>query len=201
MLAAIRSTSSRYGDARWYHPVLPDSDIIGLVKVQGGNITGLGQDVRTIDDFFKGGETVRGFETLGYGPRDARTDVPLGGKNFWATSAEVQFPMPVLPPDFGIRGAVFADAGALWGLDIPNGAGASRHQQRHLSQVVGGRLGPLGVSARSASRRLRLRADEAAARPVAVVPVQRRHPVLTTPRLEAGPSANRRPCLLSGSCR
>jgi len=116
----IRTT----GDARVYAPVLPDSDIIGMLKVTGGNITGLGAPVWDADNFFKGGETVRGFAPFGYGPRDS-TGVALGGKNFVAGTAEVDFPLPLIPPDFGLKGAVFADAGMLWGNDAVGGAPAN----------------------------------------------------------------------------
>src|SRR5207302_1059175 len=34
-------------------------------------------------------------------------------------TAEAQFPLPLVPPDFGLKGAVFADAGVLYGLDVP----------------------------------------------------------------------------------
>jgi outer membrane protein insertion porin family len=110
----IRSTA----DARYYHELWPESELIGMLKVSGGNITGLGQDVRVLDNFFKGGETVRGFTSMGFGPRttDGRA-IPLGGTNYVAATAEVQFPLPVVPEDFGLRGAVFADAGMLWGVD------------------------------------------------------------------------------------
>lgn len=112
-------------DARYYQPVLPDSDIIGLVRVHGGNITGLGQNVAIADNFFKGGETIRGFASLGYGPRDTSLSdtggIALGGKNYVAGTAEVTFPLPFIPPDFGLKGAVFADAGMLWGVDRPSG--------------------------------------------------------------------------------
>jgi outer membrane protein insertion porin family len=111
------------GEARLYKPILPDSDIVGMLKVSGGNIMGLGMPVATADNFFKGGETVRGFAALGFGPRDMTvvggTGLPIGGKNFVAGTAEVTFPLPMLPPDFGLRGAVFADAGMLFGSDIP----------------------------------------------------------------------------------
>ena len=73
-----------------------------------------GQDVRLIDLFFKGGETVRGFDRAGYGPRDLSTGDALGGAMYWATTAEVRFPIPFVPDDLGISGAVFADAGSLW---------------------------------------------------------------------------------------
>jgi outer membrane protein insertion porin family len=109
--------------AAYYHELLYDTDIIGLVRVQGGNVTGIGEDVLIEDNFFKGGETVRGFENFGYGARDTSGTITdgtsLGGKNYWAATAEVQFPIPLLPPDFGLRGAVFADAGSLWDIDPP----------------------------------------------------------------------------------
>jgi outer membrane protein insertion porin family len=87
-----------------------------------------GSDLRLTDLFFKGGETIRGFERAGYGPRDACTDPAtgerlsrsicsqdaLGGKMYWATTAEVRFPLPLIPENLGMQGAVFVDAGSLW---------------------------------------------------------------------------------------
>jgi outer membrane protein insertion porin family len=96
-------------------------------RVQGGIIDPWGgEDLRLTDLFFKGGETIRGFERAGYGPRDACRDpatgerVPncrqdaLGGKYFWASTAEVRFPIPLVPENLGLQGAVFVDAGSLW---------------------------------------------------------------------------------------
>ena len=111
-------------EARYYQPILPDSDIIGMVRAHGGNITGLGQSVAVADNFFKGGETIRGFAPLGFGPRDMTvggSGIALGGKNYVAGTAEVIFPLPMIPPDLGLKGAVFADAGMLWGVDSPGG--------------------------------------------------------------------------------
>ncbi len=117
----IRTTA----DARIYKPLFDGSDVVGVLKATGGNITGLGQPVTTTDDFFKGGETIRGFASLGYGPRyyDPANgyNIALGGKNYVNGTAEVQFPLPAVPPDFGLRGAFFADAGILWGADVPSG--------------------------------------------------------------------------------
>jgi outer membrane protein insertion porin family len=104
-------------DARYYTPITSKADIVGLVRLQGGNITGLGQPVSMIDNFYKGGETIRGFASLGIGARSISTGTSLGGKNYIAGTAEVQYPMPFFPKDFGLRGAVFADAGTLFGVD------------------------------------------------------------------------------------
>ena len=76
--------------------------------------------MRLLDLFYKGGETIRGFNTSGFGPRDLLTGDALGGTTFWATTAEVRFPLPFIPEDLGMSGAVFADAGSLFGA----GAGA-----------------------------------------------------------------------------
>jgi len=111
---------------------------------------GLGKAVSVYDNFFKGGETIRGFAPFGYGPRDTTCaaggttgcGMALGGKNFWAATAEVQFPLPVVPPDFGLRGAVFADAGMLWGLDSGAfaGAGETFITDTTLRSSVGGSI-------------------------------------------------------------
>jgi outer membrane protein insertion porin family len=112
-------------DARYYYPVTNKITFVG--RGQAGNITGWGgEEVRLTDLFFKGGETIRGFERAGYGPRDACLSpitgktVPicsrdsLGGELFWATTAEVRFPFPYVPDSLGMQGAIFVDAGSLW---------------------------------------------------------------------------------------
>src|SRR6185503_20231054 len=100
-------------EARGYYPIT--DNITFVARAIGGSINGWGgQDVRLIDLFFKGGETVRGFDRAGYGPRDLNTGDALGGAMYWATTAEVRFPIPFVPDDLGITGAVFADAGSLW---------------------------------------------------------------------------------------
>src|SRR5690606_20220587 len=49
----------------------------------------------------------------GMGPRDANTGDALGGTLYFGATAEVQFPLPGIPKDLGLKGAVFADAGTL----------------------------------------------------------------------------------------
>ncbi len=103
-------------EARAYYPLSKEFTLVG--RAIGGNIMGWnGQDVRIVDDFFKGGETVRGFATAGLGPRDANTGDSLGGKNFYAATTEIRFPLPFVPDDLGFGGAIFADAGTLYGTD------------------------------------------------------------------------------------
>lgn len=103
-------------EARVYHEIV--ASIVGLLRVEGGHVAGWGgEDVRISDAFFKGGETIRGFSRAGIGPRDAANFNQLGGKTYFAASAELQFPIWGIPEDFGFRGAVFADAGTVFGTD------------------------------------------------------------------------------------
>jgi outer membrane protein insertion porin family len=103
------------GQASYYREIRPESGIVGMLKIQGGHIVGLSGDaLRLTDVFFKGGEAVRGFESSGFGPRDAVTLDSLGGNVYFAGTAEIVFPFPALPPELGFRGAVFADAGTLF---------------------------------------------------------------------------------------
>jgi len=112
-------------DARGYYPITNKLTLVG--RVQGGNIEGWGgDDVRMTDLFFKGGETIRGFKRAGIGPRDACEDPvtgervhpcskdALGGKVYWATTAELRFPFPFIPDNLGMQGALFVDAGSLF---------------------------------------------------------------------------------------
>ncbi len=102
------------GEGRFYYPITDKITFVG--RAIGGHIEGWGgQDVRLLDLFYKGGETLRGFNRAGYGPRDTLTGDALGGQTFWATTAEVRFPFPLIPDDLGMSGAIFADAGSLFG--------------------------------------------------------------------------------------
>ena len=45
----------------------------------------------------------------------ARPTIISAAPNYWGASLEFQYPFYFLPKDFGFRGAVFADAGSVWG--------------------------------------------------------------------------------------
>ncbi len=105
-------------EGRAYYPITEKITLIG--RVIGGHIQGWGgDDVRILDGYFKGGETIRGFDRAGFGPRDitpgGQNDA-LGGTSYWAATAEVRFPLPFIPEDLGMSGAVFADAGSLFNV-------------------------------------------------------------------------------------
>ncbi|MBB3949837.1 outer membrane protein insertion porin family [Aureimonas jatrophae] len=107
----IRTT----GRASYFSLLSEEYDLIGQLSGGAGNVTALGDDLRVFDNFFKGQDIVRGFKYQGLGPR--QNGVAIGGTNYVNASAEVTFPLPLVSRDFGFRGAAFADAGSLWGLD------------------------------------------------------------------------------------
>lgn len=106
-------------DGRYYYELVPDW--IGFLRGQAGYVNTLdGSNLRLLDGFFKGPELVRGFETQGIGPRDLTRGTgldPIGATVYYGGSAEVQFPLSVFPKEFGLRGAVFADAGSAFNYD------------------------------------------------------------------------------------
>lgn len=112
-------------------------DVVGLLKLQGGHIEPTGKnrssnglystggDLRLVDHYFMGPTLVRGFAPAGIGPRDVSTadaaQNALGGQTYFGASLEAQFPLPLVPKDLGLKGAVFADAGTLFGYKGPRG--------------------------------------------------------------------------------
>jgi len=75
-----------------------------------------------LDHFQMGPNLVRGFQTAGIGPRDltlGTTNDALGGTMYWGASVEAQAPIFGVPKDFGLKLAVFADAGSVWGYRGP----------------------------------------------------------------------------------
>jgi len=102
--------------AAYHYSFAPDW--VGNFRGELGLIFGTGDDdVRINDRFFLGGDNLRGFANGGVGPRDTSTDDALGGKQIALASAELMFPLG-LPKQFGVSGAIFADAGTLTGLDF-----------------------------------------------------------------------------------
>jgi outer membrane protein insertion porin family len=81
-----------------------------------GYLESLGGTQRIIDNFFLGGDNLRGFQTGGVGPHAINGGDSLGGNFIWTQSSELRFPLPV-SPDLGITGRAFVDIGALSGIN------------------------------------------------------------------------------------
>jgi outer membrane protein insertion porin family len=112
------------GKAVYFHTVY--EGVVVMLRGRGGVMTSLnGDDVLVIDRFFHGGESFRGFERSGIGPRDlsaGTSNDALGGQAYALGTAELSFPTG-LPEAFGLRAAVFADVGTLfWAPESSSGA-------------------------------------------------------------------------------
>ena len=102
-------------DTRGYVPI--GSGIVLGGHLGGGYIGGYaGQDVRLLDLFYRGGETVRGFATGGIGPRDGNSvnQDALGGRAFYLASLEARAPLPGVPTEMGLSAIGFVDSGSLF---------------------------------------------------------------------------------------
>jgi len=103
-------------DLRYYHSI--NSDLVAMVRGQGGYITGWGgQQVPLMNNFFGGPTMVRGFAYNGFGPRDLTPGTTMdnvGGSMYWATTAELQSSIPGVPDEYGLKATAFIDAGSVF---------------------------------------------------------------------------------------
>jgi outer membrane protein insertion porin family len=99
-----------------YYQSYNDKAIILSFGYVLGAIMGLGQDILISDRYFLGGNSFRGFEQSGVGPRDSNTNSSLGGNLFYTSSIKASFGIG-LPPELGLMGNWFATVGSLTGID------------------------------------------------------------------------------------
>ena len=108
-----------------------------VTKAGAGYLTDFGGGKKDlIDNFYLGGDNLRGFLDGGVGPHSIPVGPPtingvsqvgnpafpyfpdadsLGGRFIYTASAELHYPLP-LPPDLGVSGRAFTDAGGLSGV-------------------------------------------------------------------------------------
>ena len=114
------STIKHEGSAGYYIPTFSDDFILKFLA-RGGLIQGLGQDVRSNNGFFLGGNNFRGFQYAGIGPRTMTNGSAvggsiIGGKTYYVGTTEFRFPLG-LPKELGINGILFSDNGMVKGVD------------------------------------------------------------------------------------
>lgn len=107
-----------------------------------------------IDNFYLGGDTLRGFLDGGVGPHSVPvqaypTSDSLGGRFIYTQSTELHFPLP-LPADLGISGRAFVDVGGLAGIRTA----ATQPNVERIQPITGDSLTPrigagVGVSWKS----------------------------------------------------
>ena len=124
----VRYVRSEFNGAiyRPFFPGLLGNDVVASFTMNGGFVLPWGGDsVRINDRFFKGGNSFRGFEVAGIGPRAVSRDSntgelirgdALGGRLYAVGALEVSFPLG-LPEQYGVRGSLFTEFGTLGMLD------------------------------------------------------------------------------------
>ncbi|MBB2970701.1 outer membrane protein assembly factor BamA [Mesorhizobium sp. RMAD-H1] len=140
--------------ASYYKTLSEEADIVGLLGVGAGYIHTFDEDGARIFDMFKNNsDMIRGFKYNGIGAFQRSGNGEryyLGGTTYLNATAEVQFPMPVVPESLGIRGAVFADAATLYGTEVEGtaalpveGDGSALRASAGVSLMWASPFGPL----------------------------------------------------------
>jgi len=139
------------GSGGYYIPILGNNDFVLKISGRFGHIDGVGQDVRSNNNFFLGGNNFRGFQYAGIGPRAQVNGSfvggdAVGGKTYYVSTTEFRFPLG-LPKDLGISGSLFSDIGTLKGVDQINQQNSLVSDNGSLRSSYGFSLGwasPLG---------------------------------------------------------
>jgi outer membrane protein insertion porin family len=117
-----------------------EEDLILSAEFEGGVLSEIGDgNSRITDRYFLGGDSFRGFQYGGIGPRDKAPPIndALGGNYFYMGRFQASFPIG-LPDQYGIYGGVFLDAGSLWGLnDVTGGASGTIDDAMYLRAAAG----------------------------------------------------------------
>ena len=128
----------RLGGTQYY----PLADKWGIdATAEAGQIWGLGEPTLINERFYLGGDTLRGFQYAGIGPRDI-TDPnqdSLGGNRFTRGTLELTTPTP-FPPEFGLKGRIFVDAGTLGQIPLnqaPTGDVIATGESLRMSTGIG----------------------------------------------------------------
>ncbi len=102
-------------EGAWFHGFKKDM-VLELSGTAGTMTPWQGDAIRVSDRYYKGGDSMRGFQYAGIGPRDTSTGYALGGQTYAIGSVEMGIPNS-LPDQYGLKTALFLDLGTLGGLD------------------------------------------------------------------------------------
>jgi outer membrane protein insertion porin family len=102
--------------AGYYMPLTKSKSVIAGLTGEIGYLQDLGKPVFISNSYQLGGNTFRGFQSSGIGPRDAVSGDSLGGKEYAVGTLQVSFPVG-LPEEYQVRGHVFTDFGTLTDTD------------------------------------------------------------------------------------
>lgn len=123
--------------AKRYFPIYKKDVVLGLFASAGNIHSWSKKGIRLSDRYFIGSDRFRGFDISGIGPRDKGVDADsLGGTSYYLMTAELNFPLG-LPKEMGIKGALFADAGSLFGSSTKGVDRNSIHYDTYMRASYG----------------------------------------------------------------
>jgi outer membrane protein insertion porin family len=102
--------------AGYYMPLNKSKSVVAGLTGEIGYLQDLGKSVFISNSYQLGGQTFRGFESSGIGPRDSVSGDSLGGKEYVVGTFQVSFPVG-LPDEYQVRGHAFTDFGTLTDTD------------------------------------------------------------------------------------
>ena len=108
---------------------------------QAGTIRTYGDPSRSIDRYVMNSNVMRGFDYAGVGPRQRSQlglyDDPLGGNNFSSIKLEADFPLILIPDEYGMSGGVFYHMGDIWGLGKRGSGSDILYENGKLRETIG----------------------------------------------------------------
>ncbi|WP_332714562.1 outer membrane protein assembly factor BamA [Pelagibacterium mangrovi] len=137
--------------ARVYYPIWEEMGMVASLRGTAGTVTDVdGNGIHPTDAMQLGPDLVRGYRYGGMGARVASGENgagnPVGILSYAGLSAEVDFPIPLLPENWGIRGAVWGDVGWIDGIPDTQGVETTGLGTEFKSSVGGSLIweSPLG---------------------------------------------------------
>ncbi|RQQ59390.1 outer membrane protein assembly factor BamA [Burkholderia stagnalis] len=117
--------------------------ILGM-NIQGGYGNGIGNPYPIFKNYYAGGiGSVRGYEPSSLGPRDSKTNDPIGGSKMVVGNIELTFPLPGTGYDRTLRVFTFVDGGNVWG-NAPGGTSTGANGLRYGYGVGLAWISPIG---------------------------------------------------------
>ncbi len=117
--------------------------ILGL-NFQAGYGNGIGNPYPIFKNYYAGGiGSVRGYEPSSLGPRDTKTNDPIGGSKMVVGNIELTFPLPGTGYDRTLRVFTFLDGGNVWG-NAPGGTSTGANGLRYGYGIGLAWISPIG---------------------------------------------------------
>jgi outer membrane protein insertion porin family len=138
--------STRLGGG-YYFPLNKSSSVVAALTGEFGYIQDLGKPVFISNSYQLGGQTFRGFEVSGIGPRDSVSGDSLGGKEYAVGTFQVSFPLG-LPEEYQVSGHAFTDFGTLTNTDASIGTiedSAALRVSAGVGMLWKSPFGPIGI--------------------------------------------------------